>query len=133
MGFALRSGTALIAPLASWIARRATLYAIAGGSVPAASGTTAQATPSRLPPAGRRQPAASPVRPLRAVPPVAARAAAPAATTARPLRMLHIVDGTPQAGTSRLRLSGRMADVCAELDRLAAREAQQAARALRAG
>lgn len=134
MGFALLSGTALIAPLAGWIARRAALYAIPGGSAPqAAPAATARPVAAATRPASRRLPAAvapASVRPLRAVPPVAGKAAT---ATARPLRMLHIVDGAPQAGTSRLRLSGRMADVCAELDRLAAREAQLAARGLRAG
>ncbi len=41
----------------------------------------------------------------------------------RPLRVLRVVDGrcgSPEAG--RMVISGRMADVCAELDRLAALE-----------
>ncbi|MDD5028056.1 MAG: hypothetical protein PHH58_00935 [Rhodoferax sp.] len=44
--------------------------------------------------------------------------------TMRPLRVLQVVEAgqNPGYGT-RLRISGRMADVCAELDRLAAREA----------
>ncbi|MEO6852566.1 MAG: hypothetical protein ABI410_16815 [Rhodoferax sp.] len=47
-------------------------------------------------------------------PPVAAR---------RPVRVLRVID-TPQAAASagRMRISGRMADVCAELDRMAALE-----------
>lgn len=51
-----------------------------------------------------------------------------AASTAvgKPVRVLQVMEagqGPTQAG--RLRISGRMADVCAELDRLAAREALQ--------
>ena len=42
----------------------------------------------------------------------------------RPLRVVHVMDGGPaRVSTGRMRISGRMADVCAELDRLAAREA----------
>jgi len=42
----------------------------------------------------------------------------------KPLRVLQVVEAgqNPRHG-ARLRISGRMADVCAELDRLAAREA----------
>lgn len=45
-------------------------------------------------------------------------------TLPRPLRVVRVVE-TGQARTSvgRMVISGRMADVCAELDRLAAREA----------
>jgi hypothetical protein len=45
-------------------------------------------------------------------------------TTAKPLRVVRVVE-TGQARTSvgRMVISGRMADVCAELDRLAACEA----------
>ena len=57
----------------------------------------------------------------------AARPACPVhaqAAPQRPLRVLRVVD-TQQAtaSTGRMRISGRMADVCAELDRLAALEA----------
>lgn len=42
----------------------------------------------------------------------------------QPLRVLRVMDaGLAPAQTGRLRISGRMADVCAELDRLAAHEA----------
>ncbi len=42
----------------------------------------------------------------------------------RPLRVLRVVEsGQAHAQVGRLRISGRMADVCAELDRLAAGEA----------
>lgn len=42
-----------------------------------------------------------------------------------PLRVIRVVDGDrPTQHAGRMRISGRMADVCAELDRMAAREAQ---------
>lgn len=41
-----------------------------------------------------------------------------------PLRVLRVVEnGQARASTGRMVISGRMADVCAELDRLVAREA----------
>lgn len=41
----------------------------------------------------------------------------------RPVRVLQVMEtGQPVNKIGRLRISGRMADVCAELDRLAARE-----------
>jgi len=44
----------------------------------------------------------------------------------RPLRVWQLIETGQSSGHgSRLRISGRMADVCAELDRLAAREALQ--------
>ncbi len=44
----------------------------------------------------------------------------------RPLRVLRVVDAQHAvAGAGRMVISGRMADVCAELDRLAAAEAMQ--------
>ena len=49
-----------------------------------------------------------------------------AAAPARPLRVVRLVDGQGQQRSSnRMVISGRMADVCAELDRLAALEAEQ--------
>jgi len=59
-----------------------------------------------------------------------AHASAPpkaAAAPSRPLRVIRVVDG-PQGqkrSTNRMVISGRMADVCAELDRLAALEAME--------
>ena len=53
-----------------------------------------------------------------------AASARPCEKARRPLRVVRVVDGggaTPSAG--RMFMSGRMADVCAELDRLAALEA----------
>ncbi len=45
-------------------------------------------------------------------------------STCRPLRVVRILEaGQAPANVGRMVISGRMADVCAELDRLAAREA----------
>jgi hypothetical protein len=41
------------------------------------------------------------------------------ATASRPVRVLHLPETT---GAGRIRICGRMADVCAELDRMAALE-----------
>lgn len=42
----------------------------------------------------------------------------------KPLRIVHVLEaGQTQSSVGRMVISGRMADVCAELDRLAAREA----------
>ena len=62
------------------------------------------------------------VRPACTARPVAAATMAPAA---RPLRVVRVLDHSPRAGrgSGRVVISGRMADVCAELDRLAALEA----------
>jgi len=48
------------------------------------------------------------------------------ACATRPLRVLRVVEpGHAPASAGRMVISGRMADVCAELDRLAALEAAQ--------
>lgn len=62
--------------------------------------------------------------------PSARRAATPITQSCsqvrRPLRVVRIVEtGQPRAHVGRMVISGRMADVCAELDRLAAREAAE--------
>ena len=50
----------------------------------------------------------------------------PAVTRIRSLRVLHVHEsGQSAAGAGRMVISGRMADVCAELDRLVAIEARQ--------
>ncbi|TSD60156.1 hypothetical protein FFI97_007615 [Variovorax sp. KBS0712] len=58
-----------------------------------------------------------------------APASSPSATAApaRPLRVVRVVDrqGTQRGCANRVVISGRMADVCAELDRLAALEAAE--------
>jgi len=60
-------------------------------------------------------------------PPVAA--ASVARPTTRPLRVVRVFEGPRvPASAGRMVISGRMADVCAELDRLAAMEASSARR-----
>lgn len=48
-----------------------------------------------------------------------------AAAAAKPLRVIRVVDSRSARNSGRVVISGRMADVCAELDRLAALEAHQ--------
>lgn len=48
-----------------------------------------------------------------------------AVSDAKPLRVIRVVDSPSARNSSRVVISGRMADVCAELDRLAALEAHQ--------
>jgi len=46
------------------------------------------------------------------------------ATASKPLRVVRVLEaGQTRSSSGRMVISGRMADVCAELDRLAAREA----------
>lgn len=65
-------------------------------------------------------------RPAPALQPVVRTAATPPARTApRPLRVVRVME--PAAGghaAGRMVISGRLADVCAELERLAAQEAR---------
>lgn len=69
--------------------------------------------------APRQSPLAS--VPVRRTPAVQRHAQPPA----RPLRVLRVVEpSAPRAVAGRMVISGRMADVCAELDRLAAQEAR---------
>ena len=66
-------------------------------------------------------------RVARIVPAPAVRVAPPPRRPRRPLRVVRVVDACQApAGAGRMVISGRMADVCAELDRLAALEARQA-------
>jgi hypothetical protein len=44
---------------------------------------------------------------------------------ARPLRVVRVLEAHSRGGAGRMVISGRMAEVCAELERLAAREAQE--------
>ena len=70
---------------------------------------------------------AAPVRPPRQIAPVHAPALHAAVSQRRPLRVVRVVDASAAlAGAGRMVISGRMADVCAELDRLAALEAAAA-------
>ena len=85
-----------------------------------------------------RQESTHPVRALRMVRPSAdRRTVTPRPVTAfaaaRPaLRVVRVCDShNPSGEMGRLVISGRMADVCAELDRLVAREAAQQASATR--
>ena len=51
----------------------------------------------------------------------------PTRVPARPLRVVRVFEGAqPRAAAGRMVISGRLADVCAELDRLAAAEAAAA-------
>lgn len=66
--------------------------------------------------------------------PLPARATAQAARTraATPLRVVRVVEpSAPRTVAGRMVISGRLADVCAELDRLAAQEAGNEPNALR--
>lgn len=57
-------------------------------------------------------------KPLRALPAAPAR---PVERRSRPLRVLRVMDGPQErSAAGRMVISGRFADVCAELDRLAA-------------
>ena len=52
------------------------------------------------------------------------KAADPMSTLHRPLRVVRVLEvGQPRTHVGRMVISGCMADVCAELDRLAAKEA----------
>jgi hypothetical protein len=65
-----------------------------------------------------------PVRPRPAAAPVACVRPAASRRPHRPLRVVRVMDApASRAGAGRMFISGRMADVCAELDRLAALEA----------
>ena len=89
-----------------------------------------QSLASRWMPSRRRN--ASGLRYVGIRPSCAVRPGTPTASrlsaTARPLRVVRTVDAQPSGrGNGRVVISGRMADVCAELDRLAALEAAGAA------
>ena len=43
----------------------------------------------------------------------------------RPLRVVRVIDGRSRAAAGRMVISGRLDDVCAELDRLAAQESRR--------
>ncbi len=90
--------------------------------------TPLQSLASRWIPARRR----SGLRYVAVRPGCTARASASKPTpAARPLRVVRVLDAQrTTTGTGRVVISGRMADVCAELDRLAALEAADDARRL---
>jgi hypothetical protein len=57
---------------------------------------------------------------------VVARAGSINGNPIMPLRVVRVLEsGQPRSSVGRMVISGRMADVCAELDRLAAKEATQ--------
>lgn len=61
---------------------------------------------------------------LVATTPLMTRATRHSVTLHKPLRVVRVVEaGQARTSVGRMVISGRMADVCAELDRLAAREA----------
>lgn len=75
------------------------------------------------------RPASTPARVVRLAP--TRRPTSPGVTRRPPalLRVIHIMEPGPAAApVGRLLMSGRMADVCAELDRMVEREAAQMAR-----
>jgi len=90
-------------------------------------------------PAARQESSQQQIRALRMVRPAADRRAVTprpvnSICTPRPapLRVVRVCDSrSPSGEMGRLVISGRMADVCAELDRLVAREAAQQANATR--
>ena len=99
----------------------ATLYRLADWlqGRPAPTGQTGQ---TRIEPCQIRL---MPLRPSpKALAPLAAGDRAP--VNQRPLRVLRIVDNQNRSAGGRMVISGRMADVCAELDRLAGKEAAAA-------
>ncbi|MFE8645689.1 hypothetical protein ACFX58_11450 [Sphingomonas sp. NCPPB 2930] len=113
MGFAAIAQAGIFAPLSSWMSRRAW---------------------DRQPAHRSAAAPAAPVPPLRLVPrgQVGTNAGAASVTTAptgallasterpTPLRIVRIVEGRQSAQyAGRMVISGRMADVCAELERLA--------------
>ena len=80
-------------------------------------------------PRGVRQPSKSrpgPFQPVdvRGRPSWAGAAPGPCDRPRRPLRVVRVVEPHAAASAGRMFMSGRMADVCAELDRLAALEAK---------
>jgi hypothetical protein len=88
--------------------------------------TPLQALASRWMPArhGRRTGGAAGLRYVAVRPASATRLAAATARPAPALRVVRLVDAQAPGGSSgRMVISGRMADVCAELERLAALEA----------
>jgi hypothetical protein len=59
--------------------------------------------------------------------PVSVRSSLPVRRIVRPVRVVRVLEAAPgQPAASRIVISGRMADVCAELDRLAAQESRSA-------
>ncbi|XAH21429.1 hypothetical protein AAFF27_15515 [Xylophilus sp. GW821-FHT01B05] len=121
METAVLARTHLFAPLSAWMGRLASrrIADLAALAAPAA------ASSRRLPP---HAPGPADKAAVQAYPSCANDAAGPPAGAMRrrapALRVVHVVDGPQSAHCAgRMVISGRMADVCAELDRLSAREA----------
>ena len=113
MGIALLALVDLLSPLQSLANRRMPTR-------PSSPDDTAQ--PRRVPARPLRGPRAGAVVEADHLPPHAV-------ATPRPLRVVRTVDAQRCGGvTGRLVLSGRLVDVCAELDRLAALEAAELSR-----
>jgi len=112
MGFAAIAQAGIFAPFSSWMSRRAWDRQPAR---PASSPST-QAPPLRLVPRAPDGIAADSTATVAATAGVGH--AAPSRPT--PLRVVRIVEGRQNAQyAGRMVISGRMADVCAELERLA--------------
>jgi len=101
----------------------ATLYRLADWLQGRPATATQSATTSTLP----FQSKVVPLRPSAKAPlPSPLTTANRAPVSQRPLRVLRVVDSQGRASGGRMVISGRMADVCAELDRLAGKEAAAA-------
>jgi hypothetical protein len=88
----------------------------------AAAPAVRQANAARVFSSGRPARASSPFHRAVSASTQAIKSARPAVST--PLRVVRLSEGGERPGSAgRMVISGRMADVCAELDRLAAREA----------
>ena len=99
----------------------ATLYRLADWLQGRPATATQSATTSTLP----FQSKVVPLRPS-AKAPLPLTTANRAPVSQRPLRVLRVVDSQGRAAGGRMVISGRLADVCAELDRLAGKEAAAA-------
>jgi hypothetical protein len=103
MGITLFNFAGMFAPLqglVDWLAPRPRQRAVTRQAVPECRQPARAIVPCPMPAARRNEPAR------------------------RPLRVVRVVDApAAKAGAGRMFMSGRMADVCAELDRLAALEA----------
>jgi hypothetical protein len=115
MGIALLTLTDLLSPLQSFASRWI---------------QTRRAEPDCA--ASLRHAVARPGRPSRTGASAGTGGAGPAPARPRPLRVVRTVDAQqPGFIAGRVVLSGRLADVCAELDRLAALEAAEMSRSTR--
>ena len=113
MGFAAIAQAGIFAPLSSWMSRRAESR-LHAHPLPAPS---AQTPPLRLVP---RTPDASSADTCMAATQARDSLSPPPTRRPTPLRVVRIVEGRQNAQyAGRMVISGRMADVCAELERMA--------------